>query len=79
MKTIITLVLALLLLAGITVTYTVMANPGSDTDPIISFSYLKEIFKPEVKQETEKYRLWHWRRSTPRLLLEEKLAKIFDF
>lgn len=51
MKKIITLVLALLLLAGITVTYTVMANPGSDTDPIISFSYLKEIFKPEVKQE----------------------------
>lgn len=51
MKKFSVLVLTLLLLAGLTVTYTVMANPGSDSDPVISFSYLKEIFKPEVKSE----------------------------
>ncbi len=41
----------LLIVTGLTVTYTVMANPGSDDDPVISLSYLKDIFKPEVKQE----------------------------
>ena len=51
MKKITVLIVSLLLIAGLTVTYTVMANPGSDSDPVISFSYLKEIFKPEVKSE----------------------------
>ena len=45
------ILITLLVIAGLTVTYTVMANPGSDSDPVISFSYLTEIFKPEVKNE----------------------------
>jgi len=51
MKKLTVVILVLLMVAGLTVTYTVMANPGSDSDPVISFSYLKEIFKPEVKSE----------------------------
>lgn len=42
---------SILIIAGLTVTYTVMANPGSEDDPVVSLSYLREIFKPEVKQE----------------------------
>ena len=45
------LAIALAVVMGLTVTYTAMANPGSDSDPVISLSYLKEIFKPEVKEE----------------------------
>ena len=45
------ILITLFVIAGLTVTYTVMANPGSDSDPVISFSYLTEIFKPEVKKE----------------------------
>ena len=40
-----------LIVVCLTVTYTVLANPGSDDDPVISLSYLKEVFKPEVKKE----------------------------
>ncbi len=40
-----------LILVALTVTYTVMANPGSDNDPVISLSYLKEIFQPEVEKD----------------------------
>lgn len=43
------LLVFLLIFAGLTVTYTVMANPGSDNDPVISLSYLREIFQPEVE------------------------------
>lgn len=39
-----------LILVVLTVTYTVMANPGSNNDPVISLSYLKEIFQPEVEK-----------------------------
>ena len=45
------ILITLFVIAGLTVTYTVMANPGSDSDPVISFSYLTEIFKPEVEKE----------------------------
>lgn len=51
MKKLTVVALCLLMVAGLTVTYTVMANPGSDSDPVVSFSYLTQIFKPEVKSE----------------------------
>ena len=40
-----------LVVAGLAVTYAVAATPGSDSDPVISLSYLTEIFKPEIKAE----------------------------
>ena len=33
------------------VTYMVYAQPGTDSDPVISLSYLKSVIKPEVKEE----------------------------
>ena len=40
-----------LIIAGLAVTYAVAATPGSDADPVISLSYLTDIFKPEIKAE----------------------------
>lgn len=40
-----------LIIAGLAVTYAVAATPGSDSDPVISLSYLTDIFKPEIKAE----------------------------
>ncbi len=42
-----------LVVAGLAVTYAVAATPGSDSDPVISLSYLTEVFKPEIRQETQ--------------------------
>ena len=39
------------ILVCLAVTYAVAATPGSDTDPVVSLSYLNEVFKPEVKEE----------------------------
>lgn len=45
-----TVVAAVLALSLVT-TYLVYAQAGDDSDPIISLSYLKEVFAPEVKEE----------------------------
>ncbi len=44
-------VLVIALTLCMAVTYLVYAQPGTDSDPVISLSYLKSVFKPEVKEE----------------------------
>ena len=44
-------VLVIVLALCMAVTYLVYAQPGTDSDPVISLSYLKSVFKPEVKGE----------------------------
>ncbi len=45
------IVILCFILVCLAVTYAVAATPGSDTDPVVSLSYLNEVFKPEVKDE----------------------------
>ena len=45
-----TAVVVVLVLTLVT-TYMVYAQAGDDSDPIISLSYLKEVFAPEIKEE----------------------------
>lgn len=40
-----------IVVASLAVTYAVAATPGSDADPVISLSYLNDVFKPEIKAE----------------------------
>ena len=40
-----TVVVVLLLVAA---TYMVYAEPGTESDPVVTLSYIKEIFKPEM-------------------------------
>ena len=44
-------VLVIALALCMAVTYLVYAQAGTDSDPVISLSYLKSVFKPEVKDE----------------------------
>ncbi len=44
-------ILVMALTLCLAVTYLVYAQPGTDSDPVISLSYLKSVFKPEVKEE----------------------------
>ena len=43
--------LAVVLVLSLVTTYMVYAQAGDDSDPIISLSYLKEVFAPEIKEE----------------------------
>lgn len=42
---------AVVLVLSLVTTYMVYAQAGDDSDPIISLSYLKEIFAPQIKEE----------------------------
>ncbi|MBO5099344.1 MAG: hypothetical protein J6C16_04180 [Clostridia bacterium] len=42
---------AVVLVLTLVTTYMVYAQAGDDSDPIISLSYLKEVFAPEIKEE----------------------------
>lgn len=44
-------VVTLVTVLSMAVTYLVYAQAGDDNDPIISLSYLKQVFAPEIKEE----------------------------
>ena len=44
-------VIMIVAILSMAVTYMVYAQAGDDSDPIISLSYLKQVFAPEIKEE----------------------------
>ncbi len=44
-------VITIVMVLSMAVTYLVYAQAGDDNDPIISLSYLKQVFAPEIKEE----------------------------
>ena len=44
-------IITVITMLSIAATYLVYAQAGDNNDPIISLSYLKEVFAPEVKEE----------------------------
>ena len=44
-------VVTIVTVLSMAVTYLVYAQAGDDNDPIISLSYLKQVFAPEIKEE----------------------------
>lgn len=50
-KKITAMAVAVVLALSLVTTYLVYAQAGDDSDPIISLSYLKEIFAPQIKEE----------------------------
>ena len=50
-KKITAMAVAVVLVLSLVTTYLVYAQAGDDSDPIISLSYLKEIFAPQIKEE----------------------------
>lgn len=48
----VTFVLSFVLVLCIAITYIAYAQAGTENDPVVTLSYIKEIFKPEIKSET---------------------------
>ncbi len=44
--------ITIVLVLCMAVTYIVYAQAGSEDDPVITLSYIKSVFKPEIKSET---------------------------
>ena len=48
----ITFILSIILILCIAITYIAYAQAGTNEDPVVTLSYIKNIFKPELKEET---------------------------
>ncbi len=49
----ITLVVSLIMILCVAITYIAYAQAGSENDPVVTLSYIKEIFKPEIENATK--------------------------